>query len=116
MIKLIAYLEDKKAGNILHALEGLVVQMTMVPVRNAVTKGNKVVANGQPESAAQVVRAFVANAVNHKEKQVFTKDLVVHAGTYKFSKAAIMAAVSALKADGTLKQGKRGSYRIIGVK
>lgn len=113
MVRLEAFLEDNKAGKVLHALEGLVIQMTMVPVKNAVAKGNKVVGAGGPESAADAVRAAVMAALKRKQKEITTPDILNYGTTYGFKRAGLMAAIGALKKEKVLRKGnKRGIYII----
>lgn len=112
MIKLQAFLDDKNAGKALHVLEGLVIQMTMVPVKNAIAQGNKIVGAGGPETAGEAARMAINAAIKNKQKEITTTDIIKCGETYGFRKAGIMGAIGALKTKKLLKKKARGIYTI----
>lgn len=112
MIRLEAFIDDKKAGAVLQALNGLVIQMTMLPVRNAIAKGKKVVGAGQPETASQAVRELIGVAASKGQKEITTQAVMDHTATYGFGKAATMTAIGSLKQQKLLKGKRRGTYII----
>lgn len=112
MIRLEAFIDDKKAGAVLQALNGLVIQMTMLPVRNALVKGKKVVGAGQPETGSAAVREAIGIAARNNQKEITTQGILDHAATYGFGKPVAMAGIGTAKKDKLIKQKRRGIYII----
>jgi len=110
MIRIEAFCDDKKAGQVLHALEGLVIQVTMIPVRNAVAKGKKVVGAGQPTTGTEVINAVIATALKIGATLITRKEILAAAQTYGVAATAVS---SALAKHPDLKGQGKGGYKIV---
>jgi len=115
LVKIEAFIPDKR-GNIskvLEALDGIAVQVNILPVRNAKTNGGKLTEAGHPTSGADAVRKAIAEAASQGFKEIKLDWLLKSGQTYGFNKSSITSSISAMKADGYLKQKSRGTYEII---
>jgi len=112
MLRLEAFLDDNKAAKVLHALDGLVIQLTMAPVRNAVKKGKSIVGAGGPQTGTEVLANMMQETLQKGDNTFTTAALLEYAKTYGFNKTTVMAAVTALKKQKLLKGKGRGTYLI----
>src|SRR5580765_5948680 len=115
LVKIEAFIPDKR-GNIskvLEALDGIALQVSILPVRNAKANGGKLTEAGHPTSGADAVRKAIAEAASQGFKEITLKWLIDSAQTYGFGKSRVMASINALKANGVLKQKGRGTYSIV---
>ena len=113
MLRLEAFLDDNKAAKVLHALDGLVIQLTMMPVKNAVKKGKNVVGANEPTTAPELIASCIMAAAGRGEKLLYTKDVVAAAKTYGVSKTALGYGFRIHIEDKTLKRKSNGVYSII---
>ena len=112
MFRLEAFVDDKKLPKAMRALDGLVVQLTAVPVRNAVAKRGKVAAAGQPVSGPDVVMDVMrkAAAAGHT---TFTRREVVEAGrSYGVPDTATYSAMNNMVARKALKKKGHGVFLV----
>lgn len=112
MLKLEAFIDDKKAAAVLHALDGLVLQLTILPVRNATIKGKKVVEAGHPTSGPEVTTEFISNAIKAKRDTFLVKEVVALGKTYGVKDTTIWSALNKLKYDKKIKLKSRGVYYV----
>jgi SpoVK/Ycf46/Vps4 family AAA+-type ATPase len=113
MIKLEAFVDDKKIAAVLHALDGLVLNLTVVPVHNAKAKGKKVAEAGQPTTGKEVVLEAIRFALQSGQRVLSRKGTFALSKTYGMSKATIATAFqNAVHKDKLLKRQSTGIYLI----
>ena len=117
MIRLEAFVDDKKVAAVLHALDGLVVQLTVVPVRNAIAKGGKVAEAGDPTTGPELIRKAMAGAVASNRNTITRSELMSLGKTYGIKSTTLVSAINAaLHRDKILKiqrGGAKGVYLIV---
>lgn len=96
MIRLEAFLEDKQAGKVLHALTGLVIHLKLMPVRNAKVQKGKVVEAGEPITGKDFIRAFIAQCAKAGKDSFKRIELVRAAEENGLSRKAISTALIVL--------------------
>ena len=112
MLRLEAFIDDNKAAKVLHALDGLVIQLTMVPVKNAVKKGTNVVGAGKPTTAPEVVLEAIRIATDNKHTSFTLKELITLAETYGVNKSSLSYGVNKAVDAKLLKKKGGGVYQI----
>ena len=109
MIRLEAFVDDKKVAAVLHALDGLVVQLNVMPVRNAIAKGGKVAEAGDPTTGPEVVRKAIADAVAAGGNTVTRASIISLGKTYGIKDSALVSAINAFMHRDRILRTKRGS-------
>src|SRR5215471_12147617 len=94
MLKLDAFVDDKKAAKVLHVLDGLVRDLTLVPVRNVKVHNSKIAEAGVPTTAPQVVHKMVMNCRKAHKDGFTNRELIPFAETYGISKEALQYGVT----------------------
>ena len=112
MIRVEAFIEDKKVSKVMYALDGLVVQVTFNPVRNAVVKGNKVIDAGNPSTGREAILHAVEAAIRAGASTITTKALMEYGATYGIRESAMVNAIGTTT-KGLLKRKSRGVYNIV---
>ncbi len=72
MMRLELFVDDKKLAHLLHAIDGMVVQMAIGPVHNAKTKNGKVTEAGNPTNARELVTWAVNTSIGNGGKGLIT--------------------------------------------
>ena len=115
MFRLEAFIDDKKVVTVMKALDGMVMQMTMVPVRNAIAKAGTVAEKGDPTTGPECVHRHIAAAIANGKKNITRQELLTYARTYGMKDTTIVSAVNAaIYRDKLLKPkaGSKGVYVI----
>lgn len=107
MIRIEAFVDDKKLAQVLHLMDGLVLNLKVQPVRNAAVKNGHVVGAGQPTSAKEVV-LFVAK--KGKGAGFMTKEAQDYGKNAGIPASSIYSAIHKLLKDGLLKRTKPSTY------
>jgi hypothetical protein len=112
MMKLEAFVEDKRIAQVLHALNGLVVQMSVGPVANAKAGKGGVVGKGQPTSGREVVSQIINKALAAKKTTLERKDVTTLAVATGIPPARAYAAMQAMQKEKVIKLTGNGTYKI----
>lgn len=111
-MKLEAFIDDKKVAKVLHALNGLVMQMHIGPVRNAKAKNGKVTEAGEPVSGRDFVLAVIRQTVAAGRTSFKLNEVTDFAGN-AVSRTAIYNAIHAMKKAKLLRGKGGGQYLIL---
>jgi hypothetical protein len=110
MFQLIGLVEDKNLPKVLHALDGLVLNLQTPPVRNAKVRGGKVVSTADPGGPMAAVMKFASTAkTGERLHDSALLKVWVDEGGAKGSKAYFISKLKKAKIIKPVK-GERGMY------
>jgi len=110
VFKVECFIDDKHLAKVMHGLDGLVVDLRVVPVRNAVKKNGKL----QSSAASSALEAIMAYARQAKLTVITAKQIQDAMKSYGFSPQGYSTAIATAKKAKVLKKGKgSGEYVIV---
>lgn len=110
MIRIEAFVDDKKIATVLHRLSGLVMNLQVVPVLNAKSKNGKAVEAGDHQTGTQVMRAIIGAAVKAKKKEIKRSEIMVYAKQHDYPATRLATALVAVTNAGALRRKSKGVY------
>ena len=108
-----AFCDDKYVARVLHALDGLVIQLAVVPVRNATAKGGKVTDAGHPTTGREVLIEVAKRCLAAKKPTFTSQEAFAVGDSFGIGRNRIMSAITLMKEKKELKAKGRGLYQIV---
>lgn len=110
MFKLEGFIEDKNLPKVLHLLDGLILDLRTVPVRNAVKQGGKIKSTAA-NSTGEAIAAYARAAKLHVITTMQIKEALGQSG---YSVGGSSTAIRNAVESKLLKRGKgRGQYVVV---